>query len=462
MKKLKISELTTKEFLSNPGAVANSYVLINYEDNTTEAPVTYKATIDELGKAIANNLQLYKADNSGNAYTMGVSQGAYTNNAAKQFVTAAEKTKIANAVTDISGKVDKVTGKGLSTNDYTDADQTKVAAVPPTNLANNPKYVMAINGSKGTSLHYYNNSTLTKITSIDGVDTAGGNSNEEITAYYKIGACGERMVICNTDASGGLGYYTNGGVDGFTPLPYVLYAVRGEDDEPEIGAYFGTEGCEEWTTFDFGGAGGSTGSEMLMWHSGALNVLDQYNEEYVELPGYLAGASVTYTEDEEDPQNTTHSLAPVYVDKDNYALYYNISPCGARDLSGGHTLVVCNTAGCAPTFGYMGTDAYGDLEYVPCDLFDPMNYVQTSTYNTDVSDGLVLAFMDNEGTLFKSDGEGDVETLGSPAYYDLIASNTYAFFNKDRSIIFGVQIDDDTDVDTLIGPSAAGGLMYNN
>lgn len=130
MKKLKISELTTKEFLSNPGAVANSYVLINYEDNTTEAPVTYKATIDELGKAIANNLQLYKADSSGNAYTMGVSQGAYTNNAAKQFVTAAEKTKIANALTqhqDISGKVDKVTGKGLSTNDYTDAEKLKVA-----------------------------------------------------------------------------------------------------------------------------------------------------------------------------------------------------------------------------------------------------------------------------------------------------------------------------------------------
>lgn len=129
MKKLKISELTTKEFLSNPGAVANSYVLINYEDNTTEAPVTYKATVDELGKAIAENLKLYKDDNNGGAQTISAGNNTYTNNTAKSFVTAAEKTKIANALTqhqDISGKVDKVTGKGLSTNDYTDADKLKV------------------------------------------------------------------------------------------------------------------------------------------------------------------------------------------------------------------------------------------------------------------------------------------------------------------------------------------------
>lgn len=32
--------------------------------------------------------------------------------------------------TDISGKVDKVDGKGLSTNDYTDTDKAKLAATP--------------------------------------------------------------------------------------------------------------------------------------------------------------------------------------------------------------------------------------------------------------------------------------------------------------------------------------------
>ncbi|MBR4544995.1 MAG: hypothetical protein IKO14_03340, partial [Oscillibacter sp.] len=45
--------------------------------------------------------------------------------------TDTDKAKVAAALTqhqDISGKVDKVSGKGLSTNDYTDADKAKVAA----------------------------------------------------------------------------------------------------------------------------------------------------------------------------------------------------------------------------------------------------------------------------------------------------------------------------------------------
>jgi hypothetical protein len=41
----KISELNTKSFLGGAGAAANSYVLINYEDNSTSEPITYKATI---------------------------------------------------------------------------------------------------------------------------------------------------------------------------------------------------------------------------------------------------------------------------------------------------------------------------------------------------------------------------------------------------------------------------------
>ena len=47
-------------------------------------------------------------------------------------ITEAEETKIGNALTqhqDISGKVDKVTGKGLSTNDYTTAEKEKLAGI---------------------------------------------------------------------------------------------------------------------------------------------------------------------------------------------------------------------------------------------------------------------------------------------------------------------------------------------
>jgi hypothetical protein len=61
----KISQLDTKSFLGATGAADNSYVLINYEDDTTSAPVTYKATITELGNAIANKLGLYKENSSG-------------------------------------------------------------------------------------------------------------------------------------------------------------------------------------------------------------------------------------------------------------------------------------------------------------------------------------------------------------------------------------------------------------
>lgn len=90
------SDLPTKSFLGNTGAAENSYVLINYAENNNGAPVTYQATINELGKAIVNNLHLYKENGNG-AVTTEVNQSEYVDGTAKQFVTAAEKTKIANA-----------------------------------------------------------------------------------------------------------------------------------------------------------------------------------------------------------------------------------------------------------------------------------------------------------------------------------------------------------------------------
>lgn len=105
---MKISELNTKSFLGAAGAAANSYVLINYEDNTTSAPVTYKASIDELGKAIANNLQLYKKTQNG-AVTTSVNNGAYADGTAEQFITSAALTGLAstgyvtNAVANAGG-----------------------------------------------------------------------------------------------------------------------------------------------------------------------------------------------------------------------------------------------------------------------------------------------------------------------------------------------------------------------
>lgn len=88
---MKISELNTKSFLGGTGAAANSYVLINYEDATTTEPVTYKASLQELGKAIANDQQLYKKTQNG-AVTTNVSNNTYVNNTAEQLVTSSEKT----------------------------------------------------------------------------------------------------------------------------------------------------------------------------------------------------------------------------------------------------------------------------------------------------------------------------------------------------------------------------------
>ena len=59
----KISELDTKTFLGKSGVAANSYVLVNYAENNNDTPVTYKVTIDELGKAVANNLSLAMVSN---------------------------------------------------------------------------------------------------------------------------------------------------------------------------------------------------------------------------------------------------------------------------------------------------------------------------------------------------------------------------------------------------------------
>ena len=81
---MKMSEFTTKSFLGNAGAAENSYILINYEDNTTQRPVTYKASLQEIGKAIANDQKLYKKTQNG-AVTTNVSQGAYVNTAAENF-----------------------------------------------------------------------------------------------------------------------------------------------------------------------------------------------------------------------------------------------------------------------------------------------------------------------------------------------------------------------------------------
>lgn len=54
---------------------------------------------------------------------------------------------------DISNKVDKVAGKGLSTNDYSDADKAKVAATPSFWVGSQAEYDAI--ATKDTNTFYY-------------------------------------------------------------------------------------------------------------------------------------------------------------------------------------------------------------------------------------------------------------------------------------------------------------------
>ena len=107
---MKISELNNKSFLGAPGAATNSYVLINYEDNTTNEPVTYKATLDELGKSIASHLELYKSNsNSSSAYLISANNGTYTETEAFPVLTDSEVSMI-HAAQDAEAVEGKIRG----------------------------------------------------------------------------------------------------------------------------------------------------------------------------------------------------------------------------------------------------------------------------------------------------------------------------------------------------------------
>lgn len=99
---MKISELEKKNFLAAAGADENSYIVINYKDNATDRPVTYKATVQELGKLLVDSLHLinYDTTNGKMLNTLAASNGAYTTTNIGQFINAEDRTKLDHAVTD--------------------------------------------------------------------------------------------------------------------------------------------------------------------------------------------------------------------------------------------------------------------------------------------------------------------------------------------------------------------------
>jgi len=126
-----------------------------------------KKYVDDNKTQIADNLT---TEDSGKA--LSAKQGKILNNnkvdkvsgkglSANDF-TSAYKTKLDNLDTNLSGKVDKVTGKGLSANDFTDNYKTKLDNLD-TNLSGKVDKV----SGKGLSTNDFTSTYKTKLDNLD-------------------------------------------------------------------------------------------------------------------------------------------------------------------------------------------------------------------------------------------------------------------------------------------------------
>lgn len=163
----------TGAWLTSPPEVAQGKFLwtkILFSDNTTGYSVARQG-VDGTGAVVSVNGKSGEVTLT----TDDVNEGT------RKYMTAAEKTKLGNVPNDtnaaLNGKVDKVTGKQLSTEDYTNADKGKVNNLPENTAA-------ALNGkiSKVTPAAAGNLPTLTA----DGQLTDSGKKADEINSLFII------------------------------------------------------------------------------------------------------------------------------------------------------------------------------------------------------------------------------------------------------------------------------------
>lgn len=210
---MKISELNTKSFLGGTGAAANSYVLINYEDNSTSEPVTYKASLQELGKAIANDLKLPSANVSGNTIidfkVKGVSNGAYTEKAVGVL------SNDGPSMGDVSVAVNTAINGLASTGYVTDA----VDGLASTGYVTNAVYGLASTGYVTSAINDFVSMTdiVTEIN--DSTTTFGRTIYEYVTNNAGAGGGGfdpTESISCE---------FIPYGIDGSDPIEGSLYPV---------------------------------------------------------------------------------------------------------------------------------------------------------------------------------------------------------------------------------------------
>lgn len=127
-----LTNYLTKDEAEDTYLTANSMDQALYDD-ATDASTVFGSVVSDV-----NDLK----DSVANTYTKTESDGKYQPKG--DYLTEHQ---------DISGKVDKVAGKGLSTNDYSDADKAKVEATPTFWVGTQAEYDAIAN--KDSKTFYY-------------------------------------------------------------------------------------------------------------------------------------------------------------------------------------------------------------------------------------------------------------------------------------------------------------------
>ncbi len=165
--------------VSGKGLSTNDYTTA---EQTKLAAISGTNTGDQDLTGINHNnrtaLDLVSGTNTGDQDLSGKVDKVSGKGLSTNDYTTADQTKLAaisgtnTGDQDLSGKVDKETGKGLSTNDYTTADQTKLAAISGTNTGDQDlsTKVDKVTG-KGLSTNDYTTADQTKLAAISGTNT---------------------------------------------------------------------------------------------------------------------------------------------------------------------------------------------------------------------------------------------------------------------------------------------------
>lgn len=229
---MKMSEFTTKSFLGNAGAAENSYILINYEDNTTQRPVTYKASLQEIGKAIANDQKLYKKTQNG-AITTNVSQGAYVNTAAENFASVGYVNTKTNGIittSNISSFTNGFASTGyvanaisLAVNDSGIA-MTQVISTARDGLASTGYVTDAVSGLASTG---YVTSAVSGLASTGYIDEVAASYGHDASTAWGLTKVSNNLLMAYDSDHTLAQYVTANMISGAASTGYVTNAISG-------------------------------------------------------------------------------------------------------------------------------------------------------------------------------------------------------------------------------------------